>query len=124
MSEALASVRDASGVGITHERRSTEALADPAQLRQALRHLLRLAIARMPFGGAMAVRTGTAGGRVVIEIADSGASAGPEAGLALPLAQRLLAAQGGTLELSRTPGRGSRTRLTLPAPPAARAAGA
>ncbi len=124
VSEALASIRGASGVEITHERRSADALADPAQLRQALRHVLQLAVARMPCGGTIAVRTRTAGGRVVIEIADSGASDGREPGLALPLAQRLVAAQGGTLELARTPGRGSRTRVTLPAPSPARAAGA
>ncbi|HEX9290375.1 MAG TPA: hypothetical protein VF904_12705 [Anaeromyxobacteraceae bacterium] len=116
LSEALAGVAFAPGVRIRRVAAGAIALADGVQLRQALRHLLRIAAAAMPSGGDLGLRSARRGAEVVLEIADTGAGAEPS--LDLPLAERLVAAQRGRLERAAVPGRGAVCRLVLPAAPA------
>jgi signal transduction histidine kinase len=115
LSDTLARTTFAPGVSVRRVGGSSTALADAAHLRQALRHLLRVAAAAMPAGGQLGLRCAQRGTEVVLEIADTGAGTAPGSDLAR--AERLVAVQGGRLERASTPGRGSVCRLALPAAP-------
>jgi PAS domain-containing protein len=88
------------------------ALADEPRLRSALREVLREAIEAMPQGGDLEVAVVRRGGELVVEVADSGATAGRGA---LPFARALLGEAGGRLEREPVPGRGTVQRIALPA---------
>ncbi len=125
-------------------------LGDPARLRQIAWNLLSNAVKFTPPGGRVEVRLSGAGGRVVLEIADSGAGLAEEflphlfdpftqadaspsrqhggLGLGLSITRQLVVMHGGRIEAeSAGPDRGATFRVILPADPAgaeARAAGA
>jgi signal transduction histidine kinase len=121
VSEALAGVPFAPGVRVRRASAPAFALADPVQLRLAVRHVLRAAAAAMPAGGELGLRAFVRDGRAALEIADTGAVCAGAMDLAL--AERILVASGGRLERVAVPGRGALCRMSLPAALGARRAG-
>jgi PAS domain S-box-containing protein len=119
--------------------------AVPGELGQAFVNLLLNACEALPEGGAadheVRVVASAVGGRVVVEVRDSGAGIRPEhlppglepyserspiaPGLGLAVCHGVVTAAGGTLDVQSAPGRGSTFRVTLPpappSPPVARA---
>ena len=113
--------------------------AAPGELGQAFVNLLMNAAEAIPEGRAseheVRVSAGLAGGRVVIEVQDTGGGFRPEhlphlfepyaerspiaPGLGLAVCHGVVIAAGGVLDVRSAPGRGSTFRVTLPvAPPA------
>jgi len=108
--------------------------ADPDHLYRVLNNLIRNACQAMPDGGEVHVSAMSAGGQVVIEIADTGSGLNETArghlfeafrgsrnggtGLGLAIARELVRAHGGELELARTGPLGTTFRITLPEPSA------
>lgn len=105
---------------------------DPDQMRQVLVNLGLNSIEAMPNGGALTFRLEpAAGGTVRVAVVDTGQGIPPEqqeriftafhttkpegTGLGLTVAQDVVAAHGGTIEVSSTPGEGSIFTVTLPA---------
>jgi signal transduction histidine kinase len=106
--------------------------ADSFQLKLALLNLLLNALQATPPGGSVEIATARDGGRLSIEIRDSGEGVAPDriervfdvffttreggTGLGLPIARRIIDEHGGSLELESTPGRGTVARVLLPGP--------
>jgi signal transduction histidine kinase len=107
--------------------------ADAALIRQALLNLALNACQAMPNGGALtiAARRGK-GGRIVLEVEDTGTGIAPEqlekifdlyyttkaggSGIGLSMVYRIAQLHGGEVEVESTPGRGTRFRVLLPQP--------
>ena len=129
-----------SGTGPAGLRRAAPApvVADEARLRQVVTNLVGNAVAHTPPGTPVRIGVGTDGGEAVLEVADDGpglhagagrarsssGSTGPTshaagtaggAGLGLAIAESLVSAQGGRIELDTAPGRGATFRIVLPA---------
>ena len=106
--------------------------ADVQRMEQVLVNLVKNAIEATPAQGSVEVRTAADGGRLVIEVADSGGGIPPQRqallfepfqssrahglGLGLFLSKRLVEAHGGTLTIGSRPGAGAILRVVLPAP--------
>lgn len=105
--------------------------ADPEHFHRIVSNLVRNAMQALPDGGDIRIAAAEAGGKVVIEVADSGSGLSETArthlfeafragrtggtGLGLAIAQELLRAHGGDLELIRTGPLGTTFRILLPA---------
>jgi two-component system OmpR family sensor kinase len=117
---------------------SAPVLGDEARLRQVVSNLVGNAIAHTPSGTPVRIGVGTVGGEAVLEIADAGPGIAPEqaervfdrfyraddsrtrtggagAGLGLAIAQSLVEAHCGRIELVTAPGQGATFRMVLPA---------
>jgi signal transduction histidine kinase len=109
---------------------------DADRLRQVLRNLVENAVKYSPAGDNVGVTVYAHGGRVLVDVADSGpgiarehqrlifekfgrarssGGAKPGTGLGLFIARSIAEAHGGTLEVRSTPERGSTFTLALPA---------
>jgi len=103
----------------------------PAPLEASIMELLLNAIELAPPNGQIAVRTGSADGRVWIEVKDDGPGMTPEveqrafepffttknagaAGLGLWMVQEFIREHGGKVSLQTAPGKGTLVRLELP----------
>lgn len=113
------------------------ATADPDRLRQVLVNLLANALQHTPAGGRVDVRASSAGGQVVVEVADTGSGISADdlahifdrfyrtdqsrsrdtggSGLGLAIVRSLVTLQGGTVDVTSEVGAGTRFRVTLPA---------
>jgi signal transduction histidine kinase len=115
-------------------------LADPAlaldanytELQQCLLNLCLNAIQAMPDGGRLELHAGEADGGVRLVVADTGSGMDPQTvdqlftpffttkpsgtGLGLVSCKRIIEGLGGRIEVSSTPGEGTRFRMWLPAP--------
>ncbi|MBQ1089145.1 cell wall metabolism sensor histidine kinase WalK [Streptomyces sp. B93] len=114
--------------------------ADPVRMRQAVGNLVTNALRHTPPGGTVTLAARPDGDSVVLEVADTGCGIGAAdlphifdrfwraeksrsrrtggSGLGLPIVRHLLAAHGGTVDVTSTPGAGSVFTLCLPAGPA------
>jgi signal transduction histidine kinase len=116
-------------------RRSTDPAivhVDRIHIQQALVNLINNAAQAMPEGGAIKISSGTDNGLGYITVADEGSGIDKETlekifepffttkprgegtGLGLSLSRRLLEANGGSLDVETTPGKGSTFRLLIP----------
>lgn len=113
-----------------------EVLGDEHRLRQILRNLVANALQHTPDSAAITVRVGTAGGDVVLEVADQGpgmsqedalrvferfyrtdssrARASGGTGLGLSIVDSLVRAHEGVITVTTEPGRGCCFRVTMP----------
>ncbi len=119
--------------GVRVEVESTvagSAVADPAQLRQALDNLVRNAVQATPEGGRVSLAARREGGERVLEVRDTGR--GIEAdhlprifdlyfttkadgtGVGLAVTQQIVTAHGGTIEVDSQPGAGTTMTVRLP----------
>lgn len=111
-----------------------EAWLDPARFKQVLYNLISNAIKFTEAGGTVSVSLARAGsGALQIEVADEGPGIHPDeteriflpfeqgyhrsggAGLGLAVSRRIVDAQGGSIAVHSTPGRGATFRVLLPA---------
>ncbi len=113
-------------------------VADEERLRPVVTNLVGNAAAHTPAGTPVRIGVGTRDGQAVLEVADEGPGMSAEqaarvfdrfyradesrhrdgvagAGLGLSIAESLVKAQGGRIDLETTPGRGATFRIELPA---------
>lgn len=106
------------------------AKADPELVKQCLINLVKNSVEAMPGGGLLAVRTGLAGERLLLEVEDTGQGIVPEirdkvlspffstkgrgSGLGLAMVKKIVDGLGGGVELASVPGEGTRVDLFLP----------
>jgi signal transduction histidine kinase len=105
-------------------------LADRGQLRQALLNLVLNALQATPPGGRVSLEADTAGQQLRLRLRDTGSGIAPQAlerifdpyyttkaggtGLGLPIAQQIVQAHGGRIEVSSVVGQGSTFTVWLP----------
>jgi PAS domain S-box-containing protein len=105
-------------------------LAEQGQLVKVVRSLLDNAVEAMPSGGRLIVSFGLKGGLVSISVADTGvgidkadlpkvflpfhSTKAKGLGLGLPIAKRMIEANGGSMELKSTKGKGTKVTVMLP----------
>lgn len=105
--------------------------ADPDQIRRALRNLVLNALDAMPKGGTLAIRTERIGGKMALEVSDTGEGLTPEecerlftpyyttkqhgTGLGLAIVQSVVSDHKGTISVHSEPGKGTTFRIELKA---------
>jgi len=105
---------------------------DPTRIRSALGNVIANALRHTPSGGKVTVTASVAGGRVLIEVADTGEGIPPDllphvferfvrgpnskgSGLGLAIAHDIVVAHGGEISARSAPGLGTVIRIALPA---------
>jgi signal transduction histidine kinase len=131
--EALAEVRPPAAVLVEREFEPVSLPADATMLRQVLSNLIRNAVEAMGGSGRLRLSVRREGDEALLSVSDSGPGIDPSvrevlfepfvttrrggregAGLGLFLAERLVAAHGGRIEVESEPGKGALFRIRLP----------
>jgi signal transduction histidine kinase len=131
--EALAEVRPPPGIQVARTFVPAPLDADSAMLRSVLANLIRNAVEAMGGEGRLDLRVAPLGAEVLVEVQDDGPGIDPAvqgilfepfvttrrggregAGLGLFLAESLVHAHGGRIEVDSPPGGGTRFRIRLP----------
>jgi len=110
--------------------------ADPGQVNQVLVNLVVNALQAMPCGGEMRVKTSACKDYVCLAVEDTGSGMTPDVlervfvpffttkdvgqgtGLGLPVVHGIVTSHAGKIDIHSEPGRGTRVKICLPAPPA------
>ena len=109
----------------------TVADVDPLRIREVLTNLVANAIRHSPTGGPVTLTVTADADAIVVTVADTGEGMTPEtlarlfdrfhkgpgsrgSGLGLAIAKGIIAAHGGNISASSTPGRGTQVTFTLP----------
>ena len=125
------------GIDLVADLRPVLVLGDPERLGQVVGNLLSNALRYTNAGGSVRVSVERAGGSAVLEVADTGIGIEPDelryvfnrfwrgeksrsratggTGIGLAIADELVRAHGGRIDVDSAPGRGSRFRMILPA---------
>ena len=130
---AFQAMADAAGVQLRAQiEPNTPAIdADPARIRGVLMNLLSNAVRYTPSGGTVTVSAQPVDGRVAISVRDTGQGipaelrsrvfdrfvkgpGSPGAGLGLAISKDVVAAHGGSIDITSEPGKGTEVRFTLP----------
>lgn len=136
---ATAHESEAEGAGVTLRTRvagSPVLAADPVRLRQALGNLVANAVRHTPTGGTVTLRGRVAGDELLLEVEDTGTGIAPAdlpylfdrfwradssrsrdtggSGLGLAIVRQIVQLHGGRVDVTSTPGVGSRFVLSLP----------
>lgn len=130
---AVQPMADSAGVSLRSEVPASIAPvdADPARIRGVLMNLLSNAMRSTPSGGTITVSAQPSGSTVQFSVRDTGAGmpeelrsrvferfvkgpGSPGAGLGLAISKDVIAAHGGTIEISSELGKGTEVRFTLP----------
>jgi signal transduction histidine kinase len=112
----FAAQADQRGVTVTVDA-AGEVDADPLRLRQVLANLLANALRYTPPGGGVLLTAdaGDGGARIVVEDDGPGFDRSPSGdGLGLRIVDAIVAAHGGTVDVTRGAGGGARVTITLP----------
>ncbi len=131
--EVLAEVQPPDGITIERKVEPLQLRADGAMLRQVLANLVRNGVDALKGKGALTISARRAGAEVLLEVVDDGPGIDPSireilfepfvtthpggregTGLGLFLAERLVAAHGGALEVADGPDGGARFIVRLP----------
>lgn len=128
--EALAACSVPAGVSVKRSGKAPEVCADARVLADALRRVMDNALEAMAGSGTMTVSLGSDGGQVFVEVRDTGPGIKPEAlasaaqpffttkprglGLGLAVAEKVMLAHGGSLEVKNLPGSGAAVVLRVP----------
>lgn len=127
----------AAGVTFTRQLAPAPVLADPGRLHQVITNLLSNALKFTPSGGQVTLSLSVAGGRVRLEVSDTGPGIAPDdqryvfdrlwrgghgaqtagSGIGLAVAAGLARAHHGTIEVASELGTGSRFTVILPLAP-------
>lgn len=126
----ISDVLDAREVRGPDPQRRVVVSADAGKLRQVISNLVRNAADATPPGGRISVEVSDDETRATVDICDNGSGISVDAmprvfepffttkrhgtGLGLPIAQSIVEAHGGKLEIASTPGQSTRVRITLP----------
>jgi signal transduction histidine kinase len=125
-------------ISVSSEGYTGNILGDPTRMRQVLLILLDNALRFTPSGGTIRLSAKQAGKSVLLEVADTGKGIEPEHlphlferfyqigtpenesnrsnGLGLSIARALVEAQDGKIRIDSQPGKGTKVRITMPAP--------
>ena len=109
---------------------STEGMIDEAAIRGALLNLMLNAVEAMPDGGRLVVSTDNDGGKLWLEVSDTGSGLTQEQlkrmfepfnttksrglGLGMPYAQKIIEEHGGSISVDSQLGEGTQVRVELP----------
>jgi len=115
---------------LEQDERAGTIAADPELLHRALSNLVLNAMDAMPNGGLITLRTRREGGKVAIEVADTGSGLTPEeceriftpyytskqhgTGLGLAIVQSVVSDHGGRISVKSEPGKGTTFVMELP----------
>ena len=119
---------ETASIGVETEFQSgCEIMADPPQLKGAVVNVLKNAVQAMKSGGTIRIDLADSDGRVVATIQDTGIGIGTEelnhildpfyttrekgSGLGLAIVQQVVSRHQGQLEITSTPGTGTRVRM-------------
>jgi signal transduction histidine kinase len=136
--EAAQPAAGAREVAVSAAGDALELRGDAGRLAQLLDHLVANAVKFTPAGGSVEVRTTVAGGRAVVEVADTGvgiaaaeqdglfdrffrseaavAQAVPGTGIGLAIVKAIVDAHSGTISVRSAEGAGTTVRVELPLP--------
>jgi two-component system sensor histidine kinase BaeS len=138
VAEAHRGAAETAGVRLSIDKASDpQIMVDPVRLRQLVGNLVSNAVRHTPQGGEVTIRSRVDGGRLVVDVVDTGSGIAPAdlqkvfdrfwradgsrsratggSGLGLAIVRKLVEAHGGDVTVANRPGRGAIFTVRLPA---------